>query len=242
LFAARKCVDLADLNRQALEWATERAAARPWVEDGTRLVRDVFAEEQSKLLPLPDDQFPAHERVEVEIGKTPYARFDLNDYSVPHDRVRRSLTVVADLETVRILDGTDVVAVHVRCWDRDQQIEESEHLARLAQEKRRARGQQDIPALARAARQECRQCHRTSARTARLGRRRRARGGLASWRAVVVSGGLAASSSRGGGCGAPTAEAGGRECYDNAVAESFFASLKTEWVDRHDYATHAKRG
>jgi hypothetical protein len=34
---------------------------------------------------------------------------------------------------------------------------------------------------------------------------------LAPWRAVVVSGGLAASSSRGGGCGAPTAEAGGRD-------------------------------
>jgi hypothetical protein len=62
-------------------------------EDRTRLVRDVFAEEQSKLLPLPDEQFPAHERVEVEIGKTPYAGFDLNDYSVPHDRGHRSLTL-----------------------------------------------------------------------------------------------------------------------------------------------------
>jgi hypothetical protein len=28
------------------------------------------------------------------------------------------------------------------------------------------------------------------------------------------------------------------DCYDNAVAESFFASLKTEWVDRQDYETH----
>jgi transposase InsO family protein len=29
------------------------------------------------------------------------------------------------------------------------------------------------------------------------------------------------------------------DCFDNAVAESFFASLKTEWVDRHDYETQA---
>jgi len=29
------------------------------------------------------------------------------------------------------------------------------------------------------------------------------------------------------------------DCFDNAVAESFFASLKTEWVDREDYETHA---
>jgi hypothetical protein len=30
---------------------------------------------------------------------------DLNDYSVPHDRTQRSLTVLADLETVRIVEG-----------------------------------------------------------------------------------------------------------------------------------------
>ena len=29
------------------------------------------------------------------------------------------------------------------------------------------------------------------------------------------------------------------ECLDNAVAESFFGSLKTEWVDGEDY--HCKR-
>ncbi|MGZ8160258.1 MAG: Mu transposase domain-containing protein [Methylobacter sp.] len=27
----------------------------------------------------------------------PYARFDLNDYSVPHEYVQRTLTVTADL-------------------------------------------------------------------------------------------------------------------------------------------------
>ena len=32
------------------------------------------------------------------MGKTPYVRFDLNDYSVPHAQVRKTLTVVADPE------------------------------------------------------------------------------------------------------------------------------------------------
>lgn len=27
------------------------------------------------------------------------------------------------------------------------------------------------------------------------------------------------------------------ECLDNAVAESFFGTLKTEWSDHHDYKT-----
>ena len=42
--------------------------------------------------------------------KTPYVRFDLNDYSVPHTHVRRTLEVLATVETVRILDGSMIIA------------------------------------------------------------------------------------------------------------------------------------
>jgi hypothetical protein len=69
-------------SRRPQPAGSRRASRRPWVEDKTRLVRDAFAEERSKLLPLPDEPFPAYERVEVEAGKTPYVRFDLNDYSI----------------------------------------------------------------------------------------------------------------------------------------------------------------
>jgi transposase len=150
-FAARDFVDLADLNRQADEWAMTRAAQRPWVEDRTRTVRDAFADEKDKLLPIPAAPFPTHERVEVEIGKTPYARFDLNDYSVPHDRTQRTLVVLADLDTVRIADGNDIVATHGRSWDRGQQIENAAHLERLVEEKRRARHHRGLDRLAKAA-------------------------------------------------------------------------------------------
>ena len=46
-------------------------------------VREVFAEEAPRLLPLPDNPAPLLERVPVSVGKTPYVRFDLNNYSVP---------------------------------------------------------------------------------------------------------------------------------------------------------------
>lgn len=42
-------------------------------------MREVFEGGRSNLLPLPDEHFPVHDRLDVEIGKTPYARFDLND-------------------------------------------------------------------------------------------------------------------------------------------------------------------
>lgn len=151
-FAARSYTDLPDLNRQATEWAASAAVDRPWVEDRSRSVRQAFEEERGVLLPLVAEPFPAHERVEVEVGKTPYVRFDLNDYSIPHDRTQRTLVVYADLDEMRVADGNDVIATHVRSWDRAQQIERPEHLERLVDEKRNAREHRGLDRLARAAR------------------------------------------------------------------------------------------
>ena len=41
----------------------------------------------------------------MKIAKTPWARFDLNDYSVPHQHVRKALTVRASQTRVRLLDA-----------------------------------------------------------------------------------------------------------------------------------------
>jgi transposase len=149
-FAARTYSGVADLNCQAQEWMTTTSADRLWVEDHSRTVRDVFADERGKLLPIPEEPFPAHERVDVEIGKTPYARFDLNDYSIPHDRTRRTLTVLADLETVRIVENNELLATHPRSWDRGAQVELPEHLQRLVAEKKRAREHRGLDRLAKA--------------------------------------------------------------------------------------------
>jgi hypothetical protein len=96
---------------------------------------------------LPDDDFAAHDRVEVRIGKQPYARFDRNDYSVPHDHVRRTVVVVATSKTVRVLDGDDVISEHVRSFDRGALVENPEHLAALTAAKRQAREQRGMDRL-----------------------------------------------------------------------------------------------
>jgi hypothetical protein len=81
---------------------------------------------------LPDNPFVTDERIEVKVAKTPYIRFDLNDYSVPHTLVRRTLTVLASEKTVRVLsDQNDVVAQHERSYDKGKQIEDMAHLAKL---------------------------------------------------------------------------------------------------------------
>jgi hypothetical protein len=87
----------------------------------------------------PDNPAPLLEKVAVSVGKTPYVRFDLNDYSVPHTHVRRVLTVLADPHEVRIVDGASVLACHPRSYDRDAQIEHPGHVEALVKQKAAAR-------------------------------------------------------------------------------------------------------
>ena len=149
-FAARRFTDLADLNAQAAAWCAGQAAERACPEDPSLSVGSALAQEQPLLLPLPADAFAQHERLEVHIGKTPYARFDLNDYSVPPAYVQRTLSVLADPERVRICDGPAVLASHVRSYDRGAQIEDPAHLEALLDHKRAGRQHRVTDALVRA--------------------------------------------------------------------------------------------
>ena len=99
---------------------------------------------------MPANPYVTDERVPVSIGKTPYARFDLNDYSVPHTQVRQTLTIVADPLRVRILDGSEVVATHHRSYDKGAQIEDPSHIAKLVERKAQAHEQKGMSRLKQA--------------------------------------------------------------------------------------------
>ena len=150
-FAARAFSDLADLNAQARAWCEGQAADRRWPQNHRLSVRQAFQAERANLLALPQHDFALGERVPVTVGKTPYVRFDLNDYSVPHTHVRRTLTVLADEQWVRVLDGATELARHARSWDSGQQIEDDAHVQRLVEHKRAARAHRACDRLAQAA-------------------------------------------------------------------------------------------
>lgn len=146
-FAARSFRDLADLNAQATAWCAGTAADRACPEDRTRRVRAVFSEEQERLLPLPENPFPCEDREETTVGRSPYVRFDLNDYSVPYTYVRRAVVVYATLDGVRIIEGTTVIATHARSYDKGEQVEKPEHIAELVACKRAARHHRGLDRL-----------------------------------------------------------------------------------------------
>ena len=138
-FAGRLYDNLEDLNQQALNWCNSTASNRPCPEHKNKSVQDTFLEEQPRLIALPDNPFPCNEIETVRVGKTPYVRFDLNDYSVPHTHVRQALSIQATLDSVSILDGAVLIAKHQRSYDKAKQIECAEHIKTLADRKRAAR-------------------------------------------------------------------------------------------------------
>lgn len=139
-FAARHWKSIDDLNAQLQTWIEKVAHRRPVPGDPERtLVDEALQREHERLLPLPERAFACELVKPVMSGKTPYVRFDLNDYSIPHTLVRKPLSLLASPSTIRLMtpDGT-IVAQHRRSYDRGQIVEDEHHIAALAREKRHA--------------------------------------------------------------------------------------------------------
>ena len=138
-FEARRYSSIADLNEQLVDWSSRVAFARPRPKDPERKsVRDAFEAEKPRLLSLPEHRLECELVVPISSGKTPYVRFDLNDYSIPSELTMRQLTLAASETDVRILNGTECVAHHPRSYDRGRTVEDRRHLDTLAIEKQRA--------------------------------------------------------------------------------------------------------
>ncbi len=147
-FAARTFSSLDDLNRQARLWRDEVAHQRRQTPDDPLSVAEALQRERPHLLPLPAHPFQTDLVRAVHTQKTPYVRFDRNDYSVPPTVLGKPLTLVAGLGVVRLLDGATEVARHARSFDAGQRIEDPEHLRQLNRLKQRSRPAGPLEALA----------------------------------------------------------------------------------------------
>jgi transposase len=138
-FAARPFRDLDDLNAQFQRWRDEVAHARRVPGEPRRTVAEAIESERSALLPLPEHPLETDLVRAVRSGKTPYVRFDRNLYSIPHELVRKPLTLVAGPTQVRVLDGGREVARHARSYASEACVEDPAHVEALVRWKRNAR-------------------------------------------------------------------------------------------------------
>jgi len=138
-FPLRQTLELEALNREADRWVQEIAGHRPWPGDRRRTVESAYAQERPLLRPLPASPLETHELVAVRVARTPVVCFDANRYSIPPDRIARTLTVAADPERIRVFDRHELIASHPRSYAKGLCVEDEAHRTELAKTKRQAR-------------------------------------------------------------------------------------------------------
>jgi transposase len=98
---------------------------------------DRFGRELSLLRALPAIPFDNDEVVPAVVSPHARIEFDGNRYSTPPQYVRQPVTIRANRRELRVLHDGQVVAQHVRCYERGQLIVLPDHrLAALALRKR----------------------------------------------------------------------------------------------------------
>lgn len=112
--------DLADLNRH-LRTCTLQDRAR--IQAGQQeSIGQRFARDQERALPLPTYPFDPCVPQPAKVDKYQTARFDSNRYSVPRTFAFQTVTVKGYVHDIVITTGTEIIARHVRCYDRGQML------------------------------------------------------------------------------------------------------------------------
>ncbi len=88
---------------------------------------DRFGRERSLLRPLPAIPFDTDELVPAVVSPQARIEFDGNRYSTPPQLVRRPVTIRASRDVIRVLHEGQVVAQHVRSYERGQSIVLPDH-------------------------------------------------------------------------------------------------------------------
>ena len=124
-FAARAFRGIEDLNDQLSRWLVEESDRRPWPDDNTKTVAEVFQEE--KLLFLPPSPYEAYEERTVVASKKALIHFDGNRYSVPPEGASKNLALRATEADILIFDGASLLCQHRRSWSKKEKIVNPDH-------------------------------------------------------------------------------------------------------------------
>ena len=118
LVGAGEFASWAALNAYLLERCRqEQQRSLPGRSDsiGARL-----AVEQAALRPRPTHPYPCCKTVPAQANHLSLVAYETNRYSVPVEQAHEALTVRAYVDRIEISAGVKVVAVHERCWARQQ--------------------------------------------------------------------------------------------------------------------------
>ena len=86
-------------------------------KEGTKAER--LEEDRQAMLPLPPQPFEARRVEPCQANSLSLVRFDRNDYSVPTQYAHHDVVAIGGIERVRFVVQDQVVAKHLRDWDKE---------------------------------------------------------------------------------------------------------------------------
>lgn len=137
-FYGRSFSSIDDLRQQAVAWCAEVANQRIHATTRERPAERLLVE-RSRLRPLPAHAFDADFVSPLIVSKEARVHLDTNAYSVPHHLVGKTVHLRADDTSVRVVHDGQIVAQHVRCWDRRRSIEDPSHIEAMLERRPGAR-------------------------------------------------------------------------------------------------------
>lgn len=117
-------VPVVDSFRELNELLKQRCLAEAGrrLRGDTLIIGQMWEQERSQLLPLPAHPYPCCRTVPVRPNRFSMVTFQTNRYSVPVEHASKVFLLRAFVDRVEITDGARVVAVHERCYGREQDI------------------------------------------------------------------------------------------------------------------------
>jgi transposase len=110
---------------------------------------EMFKEERPKLLPLTLRPYDVGSSRPITVNSQFRITFETNTYSVPAEYASKHVLLRTDPDTLRIYHEHNLIAEHIRTYDRRLDHLNPDHQRRLLQQKRKARDQQHLKHLMR---------------------------------------------------------------------------------------------
>ncbi len=132
------------------DFAAIAPAARNWLEtvanvrihgETRKKPVELFEAERPCLLPLPINDFDIASVNPQRASSQFRITLDTNRYSVPAEHAGRALTVKTDPERICIYAGDNLIARHIRSYERYQDFEDPDHPKALLSQRKKARDQ-----------------------------------------------------------------------------------------------------
>jgi len=101
----------------------------------TKTIGEFLEEERPVFLPLPDKPYDACRKEHRRANSLSLVRFQNNSYSVPVEYAYQGMTLKAYVHQVKICHKDEVIAVHRRCYSKDEFIFEPLHYLPLLERK-----------------------------------------------------------------------------------------------------------